>query len=197
MSTRDILRRLVTKLTADWATEVFGADPVAPDDIPTQMQAILGKVSRVEGARNKEVLEALTDKIFDVVQGTSHGYLNREAADDSIELTMNPYTCVVPVNSNGNSHDYPMGRPAVSLGTTRGGFLREDGSRGNDLSIQRRYLRPATEEEIADFFNKLDEEGMRIHFHSALMAMQFGREQQEEVADVEEPTSVATVSPTE
>jgi hypothetical protein len=182
---RQILVKLVVETTQKWQETVFGSDPRAPEDILPEMLAVLDKVTNIDNRRIRETLVVMIDKVFGAPTGTAHRYLNRTADGDLDLLPLWPYVAIVPVNHTGADHNYPMGRPAVTLSTQPTQLVREDGTVGNDLPPQRRYLRPAGPAEIEELFNQLDDEAITKNFHSALMLMRFGRKElvTEEVAE--------------
>lgn len=59
---------------------------------------------------------------------------------------------LVPVERNPNQHDYPMDKPALVVEDGCNTCVRFNGTRGNSLTNDRRYVRPATEAEIDAWF---------------------------------------------
>lgn len=60
--------------------------------------------------------------------------------------------CVVPINKNTNTHDYPMGQPSLVQDGRSERAIRPNGKIGNNLPTWRDGIRPATNKEIDKLF---------------------------------------------
>lgn len=71
------------------------------------------------------------------------------------------FAVVVPI-SNPNSHNYPIGEPAlaVSVGGPRSSLMISTGDRGNTMCNDRGTVRPATNEEVKDLIRDIPQRAL-------------------------------------
>jgi hypothetical protein len=99
------------------------------------------------GSDTKEALINLVE----ILEGVSLKKLRRGEVGG---LTYEPYIVVVPIAMDDTGHDYEIDNPiAFFRGETQ--FMKQTGLVGNNLTRIKANVRPATNEEILEYFHAL------------------------------------------
>lgn len=132
------LKKAAISATKAWESRNFGTQK--KDELSEkqkELASLLVTNGYISGVKNTQ------SAMWSLITGIPEDYLLQGVIN---VIEFDTLVCLVPTGVD-NSHNYPLNTPAVSWDKS-GSFIKAGGVFGNSMTRTKKFLRPATEEEI-------------------------------------------------